>query len=239
MVCLQVGSEPEDVVTLAHDRQRKHGISLQPLFFGADGTRLATYKKVHLSAAEREWYGSGDEPVVVETTLRRIGLTICYDFIFPEFVRRLVDLGAEIVINSTNWISDEFQRDTWGWTGCKVESVARTRARTWRASTPDSGRSPWSTVTASSRPPRARTQRSATSARHRLSGPPDTATARTGDGSKGAKTSIRRAKAASVSAGCWLSPRATTQPHIRCRRACGARCRRRISGSAARRGTRR
>ena len=40
----------------------------------------------------------------------RIGLSICYDFMFPEFIRRLVDDGAEIVINSTNWISNDFQR---------------------------------------------------------------------------------------------------------------------------------
>lgn len=98
------------------------------LLFGPDGTRLATYKKVHLFAAERAWYGAGDEPMVVETALGRIGLTICYDFIFPDFVRRLVELGAEIVINSTNWIADDFQRDTWGWTGSMVESLARTRA---------------------------------------------------------------------------------------------------------------
>jgi predicted amidohydrolase len=97
------------------------------VLFGPDGRRLATYRKVHLFSAERDWYGAGDTPVVVDTPLGRIGLSICYDFMFPEFIRRLVDDGAEIVINSTNWISNDFQRGM-GWTGAAVESLARTRA---------------------------------------------------------------------------------------------------------------
>lgn len=98
------------------------------LLFGPEGTRLAIYRKVHLFSAERQWYTAGDTPVVVDTPIGKIGLSICYDFIFPEFIRCLVDLGADIVVNSTNWISDDFQRDTWGWTGSTVESLARTRA---------------------------------------------------------------------------------------------------------------
>ena len=98
------------------------------LLFAPDGRRLATYKKLHLFSAEREWYASGDRPVVVETEIGRIGMTICYDLIFPEYIRKLVDLGADLIINSTNWISDEFQRDTWDWTGPMVEALARTRA---------------------------------------------------------------------------------------------------------------
>jgi 5-aminopentanamidase len=97
------------------------------LLFGPDGKRLATYRKVHLFSAEREWYGAGDRAVVVDTALGRIGMSICYDFMFPEFIRRLVDDGAEIVINSTNWISNDFQRGM-GWTGEAVEALARTRA---------------------------------------------------------------------------------------------------------------
>lgn len=98
------------------------------LLFGPDGRRLATYKKVHLFSTEREWFAAGDEPMVVETELGRIGMTICYDLIFPEFVRLLVDKGADIVINSTNWITNDFQRDRWGWSGPTVQALAATRA---------------------------------------------------------------------------------------------------------------
>jgi predicted amidohydrolase len=98
------------------------------VLFGPDGRRLATYRKVHLFSAERDWYGAGDTPVVVDTPLGRIGLSICYDFMFPDFIRQLIVRGADLVINSTNWISDGFQRETWGWKGDMVEALARTRA---------------------------------------------------------------------------------------------------------------
>lgn len=98
------------------------------LLFGPDGRCLATYRKVHLFAAERQWYAAGDEALVVETAIGRIGMSICYDLIFPEFIRTLADRGADLVINSTNWISDGFQRDRWGWTGSAVEALARVRA---------------------------------------------------------------------------------------------------------------
>ncbi|WP_081963672.1 carbon-nitrogen hydrolase family protein [Hoeflea sp. BAL378] len=98
------------------------------LLLGSDGTRLATYKKVHLFSAERDWYACGEEPMVIDTSIGRIGMSICYDLMFPEYIRKLADMGADLVINSTNWISDHFQRETWGWTGSAVESLARTRA---------------------------------------------------------------------------------------------------------------
>lgn len=98
------------------------------LLFGPDGRRLATYCKAHLFAAEREHYAPGDTATVIDTDLGRIGMSVCYDLIFPDYVRRLVDLGADLVINSTNWISDVWQRDVWGWTGPVVQSLAGTRA---------------------------------------------------------------------------------------------------------------
>jgi predicted amidohydrolase len=96
--------------------------------FAPDGRRLATYHKAHLFAAERNWYRAGDRPVVVETGLGKLGMTICYDLLFPEYVRRLIELGADMVINSTNWINDPYQRDVWGWTPERTEALASVRA---------------------------------------------------------------------------------------------------------------
>jgi predicted amidohydrolase len=98
------------------------------LLFGPDGSALAVYHKAHLFASERVQCRPGDRPVVVETALGRLGLTICYDLIFPDYARRLVELGAEIVINSTNWIADAYQREVWGWAGPTAQSLAAVRA---------------------------------------------------------------------------------------------------------------
>ncbi|MEQ8897258.1 MAG: carbon-nitrogen hydrolase family protein [Roseovarius sp.] len=98
------------------------------LMFSAEGERIATYRKAHLFSAEREWFSAGDTPLVVGTPIGRIGLTVCYDLIFPEYVRKLTDMGADLIINSTNWITNEFQRQRWGWDAPTVTALAKTRA---------------------------------------------------------------------------------------------------------------
>jgi len=92
------------------------------------GAPLAVYKKAHLFAAERRWYAPGDAPMVVETAIGRLGLTICYDLIFPEYVRRLVDMGADVVVNSTDWIADAYQAEVWGWNSRVTQALVSTRA---------------------------------------------------------------------------------------------------------------
>lgn len=96
--------------------------------FSPKGELLATYHKAHLFAVERTLYTAGDQPVVVDTAIGRIGMTICYDLIFPEYIRKLTELGADIIINSTDWINDPYQRDVWGWTEERVQGLASTRA---------------------------------------------------------------------------------------------------------------
>jgi predicted amidohydrolase len=98
------------------------------VLFAPDGTRLALYHKVHLFSAERDTYAAGDRYVVAETALGTIGLSVCYDLIFGDYVRRMVELGAELVINSTNWIADAYQREVWGWSGATTQGLAATRA---------------------------------------------------------------------------------------------------------------
>jgi beta-ureidopropionase len=60
------------------------------------------YDKTHPFPTERKegggWTTAGKEPVVVETKLGRIGLTICYDGDFPELARVETLNGAEIIV---------------------------------------------------------------------------------------------------------------------------------------------
>jgi len=88
---------------------------------------LAMYRKVHLFAGERAVFSAGDEPCLVDTALGRIGLTVCYDLMFPEYIRGLVLGGAELIVNGTDWITDPWQTGM-GWTGESVRALARTRA---------------------------------------------------------------------------------------------------------------
>jgi predicted amidohydrolase len=68
------------------------------------GAVLACYRKVHLWGREPDLFRAGDAPpAVVDTAVGRIGVMICYDLEFPEWVRMAADAGAEIVAVPANW----------------------------------------------------------------------------------------------------------------------------------------
>lgn len=69
------------------------------------GSIRARYDKLHLfdvdlatgeSWRESSAYRGGDGPVLVDTPLGKMGLTICYDMRFPDLFSRLAQAGAQI-----------------------------------------------------------------------------------------------------------------------------------------------
>ena len=74
--------------------------------YADDGRRVARYDKMHLFDVQipgsEEAYresnntAAGRRPVVVDTPVGRMGLSVCYDLRFPELYRRLAEAGAEI-----------------------------------------------------------------------------------------------------------------------------------------------
>lgn len=95
------------------------------LFSPSDGL-LASYRKVHLFSGERAVFSSGSEPCLVDTAFGRVGLTICYDLMFPEYIRGLVLSGANLIINGTDWITDPWQTKQ-GWVGANVRALCQVR----------------------------------------------------------------------------------------------------------------
>jgi deaminated glutathione amidase len=72
-----------------------------------DGAVSASYRKIHLfdvdlpdgtKLLESEAVSAGVEPVVVEVSGFKLGLSICYDLRFPELYRALVERGAEVLL---------------------------------------------------------------------------------------------------------------------------------------------
>ncbi len=99
-VCLIGGGFPEQT----SDPMRPHN-SL--LVVGADGTDLATYRKIHLfdvdlgsggSYAESDATAPGEAVVTADVAGFRLGLSICYDLRFPELYRALSREGAEVLL---------------------------------------------------------------------------------------------------------------------------------------------
>lgn len=74
---------------------------------GADGQRLAHYRKTHLFGdLDRAMFRSGDESVVqLDLAGLRIGLLLCYDVEFPETVRAHALAGTELLVVPTALMS--------------------------------------------------------------------------------------------------------------------------------------
>lgn len=69
----------------------------------ASGLR-AVYRKAHLWDRERLLFIPGDDaPPVVQTPIGRVGVLVCYDLEFPEWVRIPALAGAQVLAVPTNW----------------------------------------------------------------------------------------------------------------------------------------
>jgi predicted amidohydrolase len=67
------------------------------------GAIAARYRKAHLNEAERAWATPGDEFVVAETPIGRIGLMLGDEVWLPEISRILALRGAEVVAHPVSW----------------------------------------------------------------------------------------------------------------------------------------
>ncbi|WP_223691325.1 carbon-nitrogen hydrolase family protein [Leifsonia poae] len=87
--------------------------------FGADGSLLAAYRKIHLfdsyGFTESAWIAPAPhaEAVTFETGGARVGLMTCYDLRFPELGRRLAEEGADLVALCSSWVPGEHKVDQW------------------------------------------------------------------------------------------------------------------------------
>jgi len=82
------------------DKERLYNSSI---FIDRQGDIKAVYRKIHMFDApalgynESDGIKAGDEPIVFDHDIGRIGLSICYDLRFPELYRHLTAMGAQII----------------------------------------------------------------------------------------------------------------------------------------------
>jgi 5-aminopentanamidase len=68
------------------------------------GDVRATYRKAHLWDLESRYFTRGHEgPPVVDTSLGRVAMMVCYDVEFPEWTRMAGLGGADVLAVPTNW----------------------------------------------------------------------------------------------------------------------------------------
>ncbi len=76
------------------------------VLFDRSGTLIASYRKMHLftfQSREPEFLSPGTSLTVVDTEFGKMGLSTCYDMRFPEFYRKMVDMGMEFILVPACW----------------------------------------------------------------------------------------------------------------------------------------
>jgi predicted amidohydrolase len=85
--------------------------------YSADGSLVATYRKLHLFDAlgqrESDLVAPGSSPVLADLAGVPVGLQICYDIRFPELTRALAAGGARLVTVSAAWQAGLFKEEHW------------------------------------------------------------------------------------------------------------------------------
>ena len=66
---------------------------------------IGRYRKVHLFFEETLWFDPGDEGFsVYDAGVCKVGIMICFDWFFPESMRALTLLGADIISHPSNLV---------------------------------------------------------------------------------------------------------------------------------------
>jgi len=90
-----VGSLPE-----------KEGETLYNMATVIDGGEVkGSYRKLHMfsTMGEDRFLSPGDSTLVLDTSVGRIGVAICYDLRFPELFRKMALDGAELICIPAEW----------------------------------------------------------------------------------------------------------------------------------------
>ncbi|MDD5764840.1 MAG: acyltransferase [Candidatus Marinimicrobia bacterium] len=70
-----------------------------------NGNFVGTYRKIHLFFDEKRWFSPGFEaPKIFQIGDVKIGVMICFDWIFPETARSLALGGAQIIAHPANLV---------------------------------------------------------------------------------------------------------------------------------------
>ncbi len=74
------------------------------VFVGPRGL-VANYRKTHLFNQEKKWFDAGDSGFSVSPFRgARIGLMICFDWVYPESARVLALKGADVICHPSNLV---------------------------------------------------------------------------------------------------------------------------------------
>jgi predicted amidohydrolase len=108
-VCEKAAQEKVYIVWPTYERSiEKNVIYNSVLLINDEGLIVGKYRKTHLFPTERiengGWSTPGNEVIVVDTPIAKIGLICCYDGDFPELSRSCALKGAEIIVRPSAFL---------------------------------------------------------------------------------------------------------------------------------------
>ncbi len=77
------------------------------LVISPDGELVTRYRKCYLYMQEADVFTRGRQACVQDIGFVTAGITICYDYVFPEYMRDLVVRGARLLVHATAWVDTE------------------------------------------------------------------------------------------------------------------------------------
>ncbi len=98
-------SAAHGLVTVGSTIEADGGKHFNTAYVYDGGREVGRYRKIHLFSpnVEHRLHAPGDDPLVVRTSVGKLGVMICYDLRFPELARYYFHRGVEILVVPGQW----------------------------------------------------------------------------------------------------------------------------------------
>ena len=101
---MHLAKKSQAIVIGGYAEKTSDGIFNSAMVVSEEGV-IGNYRKIHLYFKEKLWFNPGNEPPkVFECKDFKLGVMICFDWIFPETTRTLALNGADIIAHPANLV---------------------------------------------------------------------------------------------------------------------------------------
>lgn len=106
----ELASKNKQFIVSGFNEKSNNGIYNSSLLIGPEGL-MGIYRKMHLFMHEKKYFIPGDGGLAVyDIGHCRLGMQICFDYLFPEPWRILSQAGAELIVHPSNLLTQNASR---------------------------------------------------------------------------------------------------------------------------------